>query len=62
MNINGTDKVLLNNALTTEIARVKRAANTNCSPAIKEILGSEMQALLVLQSRVHNEVIKEVAK
>lgn len=62
MKLSSTDKVLLSNALNTEIARVKRAANTQCSVAIKEILGQEMQALLALQGRVHNEPVVEVSK
>ena len=58
MQINKSEKEFLIRALETEIARVKRAANTQCSPGIKDILGQEMQALVLLHGRVFNEVAK----
>lgn len=62
MNLNTQDKVLLDSALKTEIARVKRAANAQCSQGIKDILGAELQSLMLLQQRIYNEPVKEVAK
>ena len=62
MNFTKEDKVYISRALATEVARLKRALNTSPSMAIKDILGAELQAILVLESRVFNEAVKEVAK
>ena len=52
------DKILLNGALDTEIARVKRAINSEKTQAIKEIHGAMLADLQGLLGRVVNEVAK----
>lgn len=58
MVLTSSDKILLNGALETEIARVKRAINSEKSQAIREIHGSMLAQLQGLVGRVANEVVK----
>jgi len=57
MKMSKDDKLLLESALSTEIARVRRAANAEKNLEIREILGKQLQLLVVLQGRVSNEVV-----
>lgn len=58
MNLNKEEKAILDCALATEAARVRRAGNAEKNPQIREILGMQLQAILVLQGRVSAEVVK----
>lgn len=59
MNLSQADKVYLQRALQTEIARVRRSGNAANNPAIREILGNDIQALQALEARIFNEPAKD---
>lgn len=55
MKLSSSDKILLDAALQTELARVKRAINAEKSQAIKEIHGQMQAQLHDLIGRVSKE-------
>lgn len=58
MNINKDEKHLLECALITEYARVRRAYNAESSPDIKEIQSKLLLNINSLMSKVAAEVVK----
>ena len=58
MNINKDEKYILECALNTESARVRRAYNAESSPAIKEILAQQLLNVKALMTKVAAEVVK----
>lgn len=58
MQINKSEKEILQSALTTELARVNRAAKAAQQPAIRDIYAAQCQEIQALQGRVFNEVAK----
>ena len=58
MNLNKSDKVVLQAALETEEARIKRAINAQSNQGIKELMQAELVLVRELQGRVSQEVAK----
>lgn len=52
------EKEILLTALSTERARVERAARAANNPSISDIYGALLQHIQALYGRVHNEVTK----
>lgn len=62
MKLNEQDKKILESALQTEEARMRRAVNACKSIQIAEILSKEIQDLRSLAGRIVNEPVEKVAK
>lgn len=58
MNLNARDKEILSSALETEIARIRRAINSEKSMAIREIHYATLADVQAIAGRVSNEVVK----